>query len=150
MESRKLRELLQLYWAGETSMEEEEYILHHAHHIEVQEDKDYFMGLRQARSVQIPNQIQIDEVVKVRRLYPPWLKVAAAIALVIAIGATLFWNPTESKNNTMATQHETFEDPELAIKQTEKALEFVFNKMKNGQNESAQQFKKIESLRIIL
>jgi len=153
MESKRINEIIEKYWLGETSLEEESYILEHLSMIENEEERTFFSGIRETQEARIPQPFRLEEIIETKtvKLYPAWMKVAAGIALVATIGMGIFLNRgSVSQTSPMASVEETFEDPQLAREQAEIALQYVFKNINKGQKKTTKQLKKIETLRIIL
>lgn len=144
MESHKIAELLNKYWDGETTLEEEIFLKGHLHLLP-EEEQAYFRGLNNWSQIDMTSNVRLPVTeTKVRTLRRNWMKYAAVIApLVLAIG---FW---ANLNNTPALPADSFDEPQMALHQTEEALFFVMNKLQKGQKPAQAHIKKIETLNII-
>lgn len=141
--------LLEKYWNGETSLQEEQQLLQEMAGSNKEEAR-YFDMLAEARSqksklsiedIKAFNQNQRPASARpvIRPLYR-WIASAAAVVAFVAAGAGL-WN--YSQQATQAAQMaETFEDPYEAYEEVREALAFVSAKLNKSQGEAMLNIKK--------
>lgn len=149
MEQDKLRAILAKYWEGETTLEEERLLQRHAAQIEDAELRAYFQGMRSFSQMAMrpPAEVPMEQKPTVYKSLRVWLPYAAAACLALMV----WWNlPSGNSSTYNALHQETFEDPEFARLQAEEALSYVIGRMRSGQKTSQKQFKKIETLSLVI
>jgi hypothetical protein len=129
MEFSKMEALLEKYFEGETSIAEENEL------------KDYFSSsnvaehLEQYRPlfgyfVEAKEQKLADNVTLITtKRKVAWLSFAASVVVMLGIGTYAYFN-----NNTIAKSQElgTYDDPEVALVETQKALAMLSNQVNIG------------------
>ncbi|RYJ37731.1 hypothetical protein NU08_3253 [Flavobacterium anhuiense] len=133
MELNKIEEILEKYFQGETSIAEENQLKEYfsssnvAQHLEQYKPMfDYFSQAREQKSTyEIPLQTKKRNVA--------WLSIAASAVVLLGIGTYFF---VSEKNDTTAvasqTELGTYDDPEEALKATQKALALLSNNVNVG------------------
>lgn len=124
MESQKIEQVLDAYFEGTTSIEEEKFLQEYfnseevAPHLEMY--KEMFAFFATAKSEQTQTIPEIAHVKK--QAFPALMKnwVAIAALLVVALGVTFFINNNSNKIST-AEQREA----EIAYEKTKEALDFI-------------------------
>lgn len=144
MELNKIEEILEKYFQGETSIAEENQLKDYfsssnvAQHLEQYKPMfGYFSQAKEQKSTyEIPLQTKKQNVA--------WLSIAASTVLLLGIGTYFF---VSEKNDTTAvasqTELGTYDDPEEALKATQKALALLSNNVNVG-IESVQYIKEYE------
>lgn len=144
MELNKIEEILEKYFQGETSIAEENQLKEYfsssnvAQHLEQYKPMfGYFSQAKEQKSTyEIPLQTKKQNVA--------WLSIAASAVLLLGIGTYFF---VSEKNDTTAvasqTELGTYDDPEEALKATQKALALLSNNVNVG-IESVQYIKEYE------
>ncbi|WP_343707441.1 hypothetical protein [Flavobacterium sp.] len=133
MELNKIEEILEKYFQGETSIAEENQLKEYfsssnvAQHLEQYKPMfGYFSQAREQKSTyEIPLQTKKRNVA--------WLSIAASAVVLLGIGTYFF---VSEKNDTTAvasqTELGTYDDPEEALKATQKALALLSNNVNVG------------------
>jgi hypothetical protein len=136
MDSSKLQQLLQKYWSGETTLEEEQLLKDHFHHTEVPEELSevaaMFRYYEQTKKNAL-NDIAFDRTLiekvtgkskqgKIRNLVFNSMRIAAGVVVVMA--ATWFIRK-EIRLTTPQEVVDTYDDPKLAFEETKKALMMI-------------------------
>ncbi|MFD2939917.1 hypothetical protein [Flavobacterium notoginsengisoli] len=144
MELNKIEEILEKYFQGETSIAEENQLKEYfsssnvAQHLEQYKPMfGYFSQAKEQKSTyEIPLQTKKRNVA--------WLSIAASAVVLLGIGSYFF---VSEKNDTTAvasqTELGTYDDPEEALKATQKALALLSNNVNVG-IESVQYIKEYE------
>ncbi|MBL0739096.1 hypothetical protein JI750_19535 [Flavobacterium sp. GN10] len=144
MELNKIEEILEKYFQGETSIAEENQLKEYfsssnvAQHLEQYKPMfGYFSQAKEQKSTyEIPLQTKKRNVA--------WLSIAASAVVLLGIGTYFF---VSEKNDTTAvasqTELGTYDDPEEALKATQKALALLSNNVNVG-IESVQYIKEYE------
>ncbi|KAF2514307.1 hypothetical protein [Flavobacterium foetidum] len=136
MELNNIENLLEKYFQGETSTAEEKKLKEYfsspdvAQHLE--QYKPLFAYFSQAREPEYTNDIMLTNSRTTKRK-KAWLSIAAAAVLLIGIG-TFFYVSEDSTQTAVASQTElgTYDDPEEALKATQKALALLSNNVNVG------------------
>lgn len=141
MESDKIELLLEKYFQGETSIAEEKDLknyfssLNVAQHLE--QYKPMFGYFSQAKEQQFEQQIPLQT--KKRKV--AWLSIAASVVVLLGIGTYSYVN----YNNVNSNQNlGTYDDPEVAFRETQKALALLSTQVNTG-IESVQYVKEYET-----
>jgi hypothetical protein len=144
MELNKIEDILEKYFQGETSIAEENQLKEYfsspnvAQHLEQYKPMfGYFSHAKEQKSTyEIPLQSKKRNVA--------WLSIAASAVVLLGIGTYFF---VSEKNDTTAvvsqTELGTYDDPEEALKATQKALALLSNNVNVG-IESVQYIKEYE------
>jgi len=154
MELTNIEQLLEKYWNGDTSVEEEQQLQHFFSEEEVPEHLEGVATLfrtfstdRQFKQLdEAFDEALIRKIEKSEKAFPwrNWLSIAAAIALLIV---SALWVkdilPMQAQQPTAEIQlieEDTYEDPRLAYEQTREALLLISSMMNKG----TQQVEKLE------
>jgi len=143
---KNMDEIKKKYWKGTSEVNEEQALKKHSHANELgQIEDDYFAYLEQKRNEklndlnfekEVLHQIKGIQGVKKSLFQKINWQIAAAIVLVLSIGALLLNRQMNSSNTLSATNQkvaeDTFEDPRLAYEETKKALLLVSSKLNKG------------------
>ncbi|MDX1684597.1 MAG: hypothetical protein R3275_05125 [Saprospiraceae bacterium] len=151
---KRKKELLQKYWEGTTTLEEERELRSLSSGKEDGALGAYFGGIENIseRSVDIDVEGLINKesgqsrrpmIIRMNRV------LAYAAAVLLLVSAFFVFDRYQNEEPQIASE-ETFEDPELALEQTREALAFVAAKMNRGRTETVENVKKIEVLNDII
>ena len=151
MEKQEIKILLEKYYDGNTSKEEDnilfEYFSNKTVDSEFSSDKEYFSFLKNEKIIsssindlsdQIWNNIEDYEknishkILKYSKLYKFTLAVAASL-IIVMISITIFKHDLIFKKNQIQYT-DTYDNPELAYMEAKKALLFVSEKFNKGTN----------------
>ena len=159
METDKIRKLLDKYWEGETSIQEESELQSYFASSHIAEDLLPFQPLfafydkkkhvMMDRDVSIPPANSENKAGGNVRSLRWMLQVAASVLILIS----LFF--LKEKTEKAATKQElvlvdTYEDPELAYQEVKQALMFLSTKMNKGVKKTSNSLTKMEPLDDIL
>ena len=153
MDQSNINKIIDKYWLGETTLEEEAILRAYFNSDAIEAKnlpfKTYFDFLKSEQSIQLNKEINIPEesaepTAKIIKLRPMrrWIGVAASIFVLIGF----FWILNLQDNK--GTQMDTYENPELALEQAKEALFFLSNKMDKGAKSTTEQIKQLEKLSI--
>jgi hypothetical protein len=145
MNREQIKALLEKYYNGETSLEEEKQLQNYFTANEVDEefaeDKAIFIFAREEakQTNQLPdlkneiwNNIEKNENInrlKNRKLVHYSLSIAASIAILVV---SFFFVQNEINKQSTITFNDTYENPELAYLQAKEALLYVSSKLNSG------------------
>ncbi|MCB0688157.1 MAG: hypothetical protein KDC53_16585 [Saprospiraceae bacterium] len=152
MEENKIREILEKYWEGETSLEEEKELRSYFASSQVSDEFAPFIPLftffEQEQLVEMKSEItkpvaekQGGKVINLR-----W---AINVAASIAIFALMFLVNKQLKQEPNANQfayEDTYQSPEEALKEVKLALLYVSEKMNKGVSTTAHSLEKMQPL----
>lgn len=159
MNSKKAEELLEKYWAGETTLQEEEALkAFFKADTSAGTDAAYFNYL-QHKSEENPLDASFDQEILEKLSNPPthralytslsyWL-VAASLALILSIGVIFRNEIFMTEAPPALVQADTFDDPAKAFEETKKALLFLSSKL-NESSEYTSQLSKFDESQEIL
>ena len=144
MELNKIEDILEKYFQGETSIAEENQLKEYfsspnvAQHLE--QYKPMFGYFSQAKEQKSTYEIPLES----KKRNVAWLSIAASVVLLLGIG-TYFFVSEQNDTAVVASQTElgTYDDPEEALKATQKALALLSNNVNVG-IESVQYIKEYE------
>jgi ATP adenylyltransferase/5',5'''-P-1,P-4-tetraphosphate phosphorylase II len=137
MELYKVEALLEKYFDGETSIAEERELQGYfsTHHVAPHLEKytalfnHFAVAKEQQFEQEIPVlQIQKDESRNQKRNLA-WISIAASVVVLMGIGTYVFYN-SEPVNNSKDLG--TYDDPEVAFKETQKALSLLSKNVNVG------------------
>lgn len=142
MDTRQIKTLLEKYFDGMTSLEEDQILFGYFSGKDVAEEllphRDHFRLLQAGRDPMVPDHsfeeklagLLSDPVVlpsakPAVRLFP---RIAAAAAVAVLIGASVLFVARNSLNNN----RDTYSDPQLAYQETRKTLLYISQTMNKG------------------
>lgn len=148
MNSKDIKKLIDAFYEGETSVEEEkiifDYFLNESIEEDMKEEQAFFLSLSQSvKPIRVPESLEsklsslIDDLndkekKKKSKIHNIWIGIAstaACVIIILSIGLQL----NQNKNEQMAIEaKDTFNDPNEAYKEVEKALLLVSNNMNKG------------------
>ena len=132
MELDRIEKLIDKYFEGETSIAEEKELKNYfsssdvAQHLE--QYKSVFGYFSQAQSQQCNATIPLKAK---KRTNVAWLSIAASVVILFGIG-TFMYTKTNDKPSSQLSDLGTYDDPEVALAETQKALELVSEKINVG------------------
>lgn len=139
MEYNEIRTLLNRYWEGETSLEEEDllrsFYAENQHNLpaDLQEAAPLFgyFAAEAARELEAPKAI----VVAMPRPWQHWMKYAAVLLMAAGLTYSVQQYKTKQDHDKAAlalNQEDTFNDPDKAYAATKKALELLAKNLNKG------------------
>jgi len=135
MELNKIEDILEKYFQGETSIAEENELKEYfsspnvAQHLEQYQPMfGYFSQVKQQKSTQ---EIPLFPKSRDKKRNLAWLSIAASVVVLLGIGTYLY---SEKNAAPVVAQSElgTYDNPEEALKATQKALALLSNKVNVG------------------
>lgn len=129
MELNKIEILLEKYFQGETSIAEENELYNYfssqnvAQHLE--QYKPMFGYFTLAKEQMLQQEIPLQS----KKRYVAWLSVAASVAVLLGIGTYVFYNYGKADEKQDLG---TYDDPEVALRETQKALALLSNHVNVG------------------
>ncbi len=127
----RIEKLINNYFEGETSIEEENELKIYftsadvAQHLE--QYQPVFGYFSQAKKQQFEATIPLKAK---KRKNVAWLSIAATIVVMLGIGTFMYNNTTEKPS--VLSEYGTFDNPEVALAETQKALTLVSQKINVG------------------
>jgi len=128
MESDKIEILLDKYFEGETNLAEENELRNYFCSGEVAQHLQQYQSMFGFFLKEKEQTLQKKEVTT-KRHYRAWLSIAASIVILLGIGTFTYMN---YNNNAASQDLGTYDDPEEAFRQTQKALALLSNKVNVG------------------
>ena len=154
-----INQLLDKYWAGESTLEDEKYLATYFDSGQVDEAfkpfKPLFDYFDHERQVTVDLEERVMERIKNRRVEPKvvrlsWkrvLAVAASLILVVTVGISTYRYQLSKKDKLV--MQDTFESPEEALEQTKAALLYLSNRMNRVADQTTKSLEKTENLDIL-
>ncbi len=132
MEYNKIEILLEKYVEGETSIAEENELRNYFSSVDVaqylEQYKSLFGYFYLAKEQEFKQEISLLPKFRDRKRAVPWLSIAVSIAVVLGIGTYVYFNTYANQNQDLGT----YNDPEIAFKETQKALGLLSNQINIG------------------
>lgn len=128
MEYNKIEILLEKYVEGETSISEENELRNYfsspnvAQHL--QQYKPLFGYFSLAKEQEFKQEIPLQS----KKRNVAWLSIAASVVVLLGIGTYMYLNTNANQNQDLGT----YNDPEIAFKETQKALALLSNHVNVG------------------
>jgi hypothetical protein len=143
MELNRIEDILEKYFQGETTIAEENQLKEYfsssnvAQHLEQYKPMfGYFSQVKQQKSThEIPLQTKKRNVA--------WLSIAASVVVLLSIGTYFYVSEKNTAPVVAQSELGTYDDPEEALKATQKALALLSNNVNVG-IESVQYIKEYE------
>lgn len=149
METNNIKDLIQAFYDGKTTVEEEKIIFDYFQNEGISEDleeeKKFFLSLQAIKKpIDIPSSLEskisklIDnldqnENKKSQKIKNLWIWIASSAACIIIVLSVGFYLNENRTNYQMAVEtKDTFDDPNQAYKEVEQALILVSNNMNKG------------------
>ena len=129
MELDKIEILLEKYFDGETSIAEEKELKNYfassnvAQHLE--QYQPLFGYFSQAKQEQYKAVVPLKTE---KRNIASWISIAAAVVVLLGVGTFTFMN----YNTTKSQDYGTYDDPEIAFRETQKALALISEHVNTG------------------
>lgn len=151
MEENKIREILERYWEGESSLEEEKELRSYFASSQVSDEFAPFIPLfaffEEEKYVEMTTPIEQPKIEKSggKIINFKWaINVAASIAIFMAM---FFINRQIQKTQpAQYAYHDTYQTPEEALEEVKQALLYVSEKMNKGVTATAYSLEKMEPL----
>jgi hypothetical protein len=128
MESSKIEILLEKYFEGQTNSAEETELRNYFSSPNVlphlEQYKPLFGYFAVAKKEEFKPNIQLQS----KKLRVTWLSIAASVVVLLGIGTYVYFNTYANQNKDLGT----YNDPEIAFKETQKALALLSNQVNIG------------------
>jgi hypothetical protein len=140
MEYNKIRELLERYWEGESSLEDEASLrsFFAAEHSDLPADlleaQPMFRYFNEEANRELPvlPELDLPLVIKVRPL-DHWMKYAAIFLIAVGLGyAARQFQLKQHRMDIVLAQKDTYDDPQKAFAVTQKALQLLAKNLNKG------------------
>lgn len=140
MDYNKIRELLEKYWEAATTLEEEaalrDFFVTHQHELpeDLREAAPLFRYYRQESERELPV-VQEARIVPMSKSRPwqHWMKYAAVLLIMGGIGFSVQQFRQKQQQLIVAGfGQDSYSDPEVAYKETQKALEILSRNLNKG------------------
>ncbi|WP_026704290.1 hypothetical protein [Flavobacterium soli] len=144
MELDKLEILLEKYFEGETSIAEENQLKDYfsssnvAQHL--QQYKPLFGYFSASKQQEFTQELPLNSNNRAKKRTTTWLSIAASVVVLLGAGTFTFFNYDTTQKEDLGT----FEDPEVAFRETQKALSLLSQNVNVGM-ESIQYIQEYET-----
>lgn len=160
MKPQTIQQLLDKYFEGETSIQEEAQLREYFNQPNVDSRllhyKPIFQYFEKAEQVQLSDdfearlfqQLDLEEkpIVKMRPSWKPMLRIAATVAILLAVYFLVPINQQTTQAQAINWEQYETEDPELALEQTEAALRLLASKLNSGAKTATKEIEKVEAI----
>lgn len=150
MDCNTIKKILDKYWEGETSVEEEAMLRTYFNGNNVAKELKRFQPLfiyykeqKEKTSTQSFESLTKQRIV--HRLLPNWLAIAASILMLISVGTFYQWNQNNREERIMAvdeTMKDTYKDPKVAYQEAKAALLLISKGLNKGMEKTKEGVKK--------
>jgi hypothetical protein len=127
MELDKIETVLEKYFQGETSIAEEKELRVYFSSSDVAQHLEHYKPMFVYFSVEKEQKFEREVPLLAKKRYVAWLSIAASIVVLFGIIIIVF---TEDK--AMNKELGTYDDPEVALKETQKALAMLSSQVNVG------------------
>lgn len=152
MDKHQLDQLLKKYWSGDSSIEEEKMLNKYFTGAQVDEKhlvfKPLFAFFQHEKNIALKEPIQLKtKEQRIRWIYPAVRAAAVIIALVII---WVLIKPDPANVSQEVVLHDSYDDPEMAYHEVERALYYLSGHMNKGVMTAANGMEKMKTLDEIL
>lgn len=160
MDYKNINHLLEKYWEGETSLQEEEILQQYFNHgnvaTQLEQYKSLFQYFKEEQDVMISDDFEkrlLEQIEKEQKVVPAkvrklsWMTSIRAIAAVgiILMGAVFIFQNLKPKETDVWAKYEV-QDEQEAIEATKAALALLSGKMKKGSKKATKGFLEMKSV----
>lgn len=128
MESSKIEILLEKYFEGQTNSSEENELRNYFSSPNVVPHLEQYKPLFGYFAVAKKEEFKPNIRLQSKRLRVTWLSIAASVVVLLGIGTYVYFNTYANQNQDLGT----YTDPEIAFKETQKALALLSNQVNIG------------------
>ncbi|HMK06466.1 MAG TPA: hypothetical protein VK476_02985 [Flavobacterium sp.] len=129
MESDKIEILLEKYFQGETSIVEENELKNYFSSLNVAQHLEQYKPMFGYFSLAKEQQFEQQVPLQTKKRNVAWLSIAASVVVLLGIGTYAYVN----SNNVVQNQSlGTYDDPEVAFRETQKALALLSGQVNKG------------------
>ena len=143
MELDKIEQLLEKYFDGETSIQEENELRTYFSSADVAQHLEQYKPMFGYFSTSKEQHFEQQITLTARKRKVAWISVAASVVILLGAGTFTYFNYNHSQQNQDLG---TYDNPEVAFRETQKALEMLSDNVNVGV-ESVQYIKEYEVTR---
>ncbi len=129
MESNKIETLLEKYFCGESSIAEENQLRDYFSSSNVSSNLEQYKPIFGYLILAKEQKFEQEIVLKSRKQNLVWLSIAASVVVLLGIGTYSYLNYYNSNQNQDLG---TYDDPEIAFRETQKALSMLSTHLNTG------------------
>ncbi|MBF2707622.1 hypothetical protein [Flavobacterium soyangense] len=129
MESNKIESLLEKYFRGETSISEEIELRDYFSSLNVSPNIEQYKPLFDYLILAKEQNFEQEMVLKSTKRNLTWLSIAASVVVLLGIGTYSYFN---YNNVNQDTDLGTYDNPEIAFRETQKALSMLSTHLNTG------------------
>jgi hypothetical protein len=129
MEQNKIELLLEKYFVGTTSIDEENELRSYFSSADVAPHLEQYKPVFGYFSVAATQKLESEILLESKKQKTAWLSVAASIVVLLGIGTYTYFNRNIAKEKQ---ELGTYDDPEVALRETEKALKLLSSNVNVG------------------
>lgn len=128
MEFSKIEILLEKYFEGQTNISEENELRNYFSSSNVLPHLEQYKPLFGYFSVAKKEEFKPNIQLQSKRFRVTWLSIAASVVVLLGIGTYVYFNTNANQNQDLGT----YNNPEVAFKETQKALALLSNQVNIG------------------
>jgi len=129
MESNKIETLLEKYFRGETSIAEENQLRDYFSSPNVSPNLEQYKPIFGYLALAKEQNFEQEIVLKSKKRNLAWLSIAASVVVLLGIGTYSYFNYYNINQNQDLG---TYDDPEIAFRETQKALSMLSTHLNTG------------------
>ncbi|MBP6181395.1 hypothetical protein [Flavobacterium sp.] len=129
MELNKIEILLEKYFQGETSIAEENELRNYFSSLDVAQHLEQYKPMFGYFPLAAAQMLKQEISLQSKKRYVGWLSIAASVVVLLGIGTYVFYN---YDNANEKQDLGTYDDPEIALRETQKALALLSNNVNLG------------------
>jgi hypothetical protein len=129
MESNKIETLLEKYFQGETSIAEENQLRDYFSSPNVSPNLEQYKPIFGYLALAKEQNFEQEIVLKSKKRNLAWLSIAASVVVLLGIGTYSYFNYYNINQNQDLG---TYDDPEIAFRETQKALSMLSTHLNTG------------------
>jgi hypothetical protein len=146
MESNKIETLLEKYFQGETSIAEENQLRDYFTSPNVTPNLEQYKPIFGYLALAKEKKFEQEIVLKSKKRNLTWLSIAASVVVLMGIGTYSYFN---FYNSNQDQDLGTYDDPEIAFRETQKALSMLSTHLNTG-IESVQYIQEYENSKSLI
>jgi hypothetical protein len=129
MEQNKIEILLEKYFEGTTGIDEENELRSYFSSADVAPHLEQYKPVFGYFSVAATQKLESEILLESKKQKVAWLSIAASIVVLLGIGTYTYFNRNIAKEKQ---ELGTYDDPEVALRETEKALKLLSSNVNVG------------------
>jgi hypothetical protein len=131
MEQNKIEILLEKYFEGTTSIDEENELRGYFSSADVAPHLEHYKTIFGYFSVEATQKLGLEISLESKKQKGVWLSIAASVVVLLGVGMYVF-NQFDTADKKEKQELGTYDDPKVALRETEKALKLLSSNVNVG------------------